>query len=170
MQVWNNGALIAILPDVISVKCAALPPTHRPTVTWLVDADIYHRRSYSEPVNFTVDVTTYSGTKLRVQTATCGPPLTALTGERIEAVHAEALAVSALDPGPPQYLLEVPEIGPAGIPIRSGGPAGVLESSPSLIGPWTPVPDSKSGEITLPVGGSPAQFFRVRSQQVGRGT
>ncbi|MBI2947120.1 MAG: hypothetical protein HYY23_05705, partial [Verrucomicrobia bacterium] len=128
------------------------------------DDDISHRFPVASGVDVLVNGVAYAGSELRVTTDTYGEPVQALTGEQVKAVRAEVLALPPLEAGPPQYGLEVPELGSNEVTIRWSGIGGVLESTSSLSGPWVPVPGSESGEITLPIARAQAQFFRVRTQ------
>ncbi|MBI4662882.1 MAG: hypothetical protein HY735_29070, partial [Verrucomicrobia bacterium] len=164
VQVWNNGTLLADLTNAPNVQLSALPPVHWPTLVRTTDDDISHRFPCPSGVDVLANGVAYAGTELRVTTDTYGEPVQALTGERVEAVRVEVLALPPLEAGPAQYRLEVPELGSNEVTIRWSGIGGVLESTSSLSGPWVPVPGSESSEITLPIERAQAQFFRVRSQ------
>jgi hypothetical protein len=101
--------------------------------------------------------------ELRLQTA-LSTPVEALTGERVEALHASALALPPLAAGPEQYHLAPPELDGDGLNLRWAGLGGVLEGEPSIGAPWQPVPGAVGGAVTVPVTNAPMMLFRVRAQ------
>jgi hypothetical protein len=163
VQIWNSGTLLADLANPTNVLVTSLPTAHWPGVTWFVDDDVCHRFPYATATTVFVNGNAFEATELRVLTATYGQPVVALTGERIEAVKPDVLALYALAAGPENYELEAPDIG-EDVTIRWKWLGGVLETATNIGGPWTPVPNGVGGEVTLPDDGAVSRFFRVRSE------
>lgn len=143
------------------LRLASPPPVTWPTVIWFVDADICHRNNWPKPVVAWLNGAAHAVTEVRVQTDTYGLPVTAITGQHVQATALGALVFTGTETGAPAYWLEVPETVPDGVTISWGGIGGVLEQATDVNGPWTLVPGPSPGEVTLPAEGT-ARFFRVR--------
>jgi hypothetical protein len=161
VEIWSGGVRVAEGTDVSGLVVSSPAPVAWPTVIWFVDDDICYRNTWPNPVQVMLDGQLHQATEVRVQTDTYGAPVTALTGQHVEATALGALIFGGLETGPATYVLEVPEAGPTGVNIRWGGIGGVLEGAPTVNGPWTLVPGANPGEVTLPAEGT-ARFFRVR--------
>lgn len=161
VEIWSGGVRVAEATGVSSVGMSSPPVVSWPTTIWFVDDDICYRNTWSSPALVWLNGQRYEATELRVQTDTYGQPVTALTGQQVEATALGALVFSGLETGTPTYLLDVPEAGPDGVTVRWGGIGGVLEQAPTVNGPWSMVPGSNAGEVTLAAEGA-ARFFRVR--------
>ncbi len=161
VQVWNSGVMIANVVAPSSVQMASLPIAGWPSITWFVDDDICHRLPLGSPIAVQVNGVSYQATELRVLIDSYGQPVQALTGMRVEVVQADLLALPGLESGAEKYHLETPVIDPDGITIHWNGMGSVLQSAPSLNGPWTTVAGTQHGEVTLPRDNAPARFFRV---------
>jgi hypothetical protein len=97
-----------------------------------------------------------------------------LRGLELETDGIEALALGNIELGPPQAPKLAANLVGLNLSERAlhltwPGPGGVLEESPTLQGPWTPVPDQgqqSQGEYILPLPSedppSTIRFYRVR--------
>lgn len=161
VELWNGGTLVAEATDVSDLQLASPAPVAWPTVIWFVDADICHRNNWPKPIVAWLNGAPHEVTEVRVQTDTYGLPVTAITGQHVQATALGALVFAGTETGAPTYWLEAPEISPDGVTVRWGGIGGVLERAPTVNGPWTLVPGPNAGEVTLPLEGA-ARFLRVR--------
>ncbi|HWH71982.1 MAG TPA: hypothetical protein VNT26_21650, partial [Candidatus Sulfotelmatobacter sp.] len=111
--------------------------------------------------------TVYVGDELRLLPANPDLPLTTITAAQVRVSGLGALTLAFVGQPAPLWLLDSPLITPAGMTIRWAGPAGgLLESAPTPLGPWSPVPGQSNGSVVLgsPLTNSvPSQFFRVRT-------
>jgi hypothetical protein len=161
VELWSGGTLVAEATDVTDLQLASPAPVAWPSTIWFVDDAICYRNTWSKPVLVMLNGQPHEATEVRVQTATHGQPVTAITGQQVLATALGALVFAGAETGLPAYWLDVPEAGPDGVTVRWGGIGGVLEAAPTVLGPWTMVPGPNAGEVTLPVADA-ARFFRVK--------
>ena len=123
--------------------------------------------SWPESISFSLGGTNYTGDELDITTVSPDLPLTAITGMQVQASGVDALTISSIGPPALIWILQPPTITPSQMTIQwSGPPGGTLESAPSVLGPWKPVPGQGSNSAVLGsplTNGVPVQYFRVNS-------
>jgi hypothetical protein len=123
--------------------------------------------SWPELQTITVGGTNYTGDELDIIAVSPDLPLSAITGVQVQASGVDLLTLSSIGVPTPVWVFQPPLITPSQMTIQWSGPAGgTLESAPSVLGPWTPVPGQGSNSAVLGsplTNGVPMQFFRVRT-------
>jgi hypothetical protein len=123
--------------------------------------------SWPEAQTITLGGTNYTGDELDITAVSPDLPLTAITAMQVQASGVDALTLSSIGPPALVWVLQPPLITPSQMTIQWSGPAGgTLESAPSVLGPWTPVPGQGTNSAVLAspmTNGVPVQFFRVRT-------
>jgi hypothetical protein len=138
--------------------------------TWVVSADPAAPSvtlSWPQAQTITLGGTNYTGTEMQIIAVSPDLPLSAITEMQVQASGVDALTLSPMTQAQPVWVLQAPVITPASMTIQWSGPdGGILNSAPTVLGPWTPVPSQSGNSAVLPsplTNGVPRQFFRVHS-------
>ena len=157
------------------IKIAEVAWTETPHVpvlptTWVVSADPVAPSvtlDWPEAHIITLGGTNYAGDEMQIIAMSPDLPFSAITAIQVQASGVDALTLSSIGIPPPVWVLQTPLITPSQMTIQWSGPAGgILESSPTVLGPWSPVPGQSGNSAVLPspmTNGVPSQFFRVQS-------
>jgi hypothetical protein len=165
VQVLNQGTLVADLTFTGRPHVPVLPARYELQVT---AQGTWSSFTWPDVQNMTVNETPYGGDELRLLPVAPDLTLNAITAAAVQASGMDVLTLSSviISPEPP-WVLQPPVIGPTQMTIQWAGPAGgILKSAPTLLGPWTPVPDQSGNSALLPsphTNGVPGQYFRVQS-------
>ena len=164
-QVLNAGSVVADTGNnpVTDADVTGLP-TH-----WRfsnVASNGVFRLNWTDAALFTINGNSVIGDELRV-IPVGGSPIPNLTTFSVSATEIEAL-VFWLETTPQSWTMLPLQVTPTQLVVQWTGPSGgVLESAPSVMGPWTTITNQGDFSATLPSPRLPsapaAQFFRVRS-------
>jgi hypothetical protein len=166
-QVFNQGVLVT---DTTGQSNAVVSVAELPNAWALSSAPGTALLGFTwpEPQSITINETAYGGDELRIMAVAPTSLVSAITGVSVEAVGVESVVLSSVIVAPePAWVLQPPQIGPIQMILQwTGPPGGILESAPTLFGPWLTVPGQSNNSANLGsplTNGMPVQFFRVRS-------